>query len=278
MPEVQVPATGRLPSSISLLGGQIAYQFRLLVRTPRTVIAGLALPTVLLFLSSSANSGHAEDAIVAGLLVFGVITTCYLSHATGFIASRESGVLRRWRAAPLPTWCLFAGRIVAVAVISVVGSAITVAMGILLFGAKLAVSAVPSLLVVIALGALAWAAVGTAVTPLIPGADAAQIMLSITYLPVVLFSGALGSVSHAPTWLHTLVSYLPAQPMIDIATRALQHTGGGMTTIPARDLGVLVAWAAIGLLASVCFFRWDPHRTGHGRPAGKTRSAIPTPA
>jgi hypothetical protein len=64
--------------------------------------------------------------------------------------------------------------------------------------------------------------------------------------------------------------YLPAQPMIDAVTRALEPGA----TIPGRDLAVLAAWAAGCLLLSVRFFQWDPHRPRHaGIGGGKpTRS------
>ena len=41
------------------------------------------------------------------------MSVAYLSHASGLVVAREDGVLRRWRATPLPSWGYFAGRIVA---------------------------------------------------------------------------------------------------------------------------------------------------------------------
>jgi ABC-2 type transport system permease protein len=269
MPEVTADPGDRLPGFVSLLGEQIGYQLRLLLRTPRTVFAGLLFPVVLVILRSSKSSGHgnaAEGAIVAGLLVLSVVTTAYLSHATGLVTSREAGVLRRWRATPLPAWCLFAGRIVAVGVLAVIGSAATVIVAIALFGLKLDAGMVPGLLVAVVAGALAWAAAGTAITPVVPSADAGSLLLSVTYLPVVLFSGVLGPLTGSPTWLIRLVSYLPAEPMVDIATRSLQHAGG-VAAIPPHDLAVLAAWAIVGVLAAVRFFRWEPSRTA--RAAGR---------
>jgi hypothetical protein len=72
------------------------------------------------------------------------------------------------------------------------------------------------------------------------------------------------------------MSYLPAQPMIDAVTRALEPAASGAgLVLPGRDL-VLATWAAGGLLLSVRFFQWDPHRPRHARSAGAgnlTRSA-----
>jgi ABC-2 type transport system permease protein len=267
-PSARVAAgPGRPPGTGRLLGAQVRYQMLLLTRNPRAMVLSLVIPVLLLVLSSSRHGRldpRLEDAVVAGLATFGLIVTAYVSHAVGLVTSRQEGVLRRWRATPLPTWCFFAGKIAATALIALGSVAIAVAAGAALYHVHLTTGAALSLLVVFILGALAWAAVGTAVTALVPTAQSAAPVLMLTYLPVILFSGGLGSVSSEPGWLATAARYLPAQPIIDAATRVLQH-GGGLAPIPGHDLAVLGAWAIAGVVASVCFFRWDPVRPRHAR-------------
>jgi hypothetical protein len=89
------------------------------------------------------------------------------------------------------------------------------------------------------------------------------------YIPLIIFSGGFGGLSGLPHWLNTLMSYLPAEPMIDAVTRALQPSAG----LSGRDLAVLAAWALSGLLLSVRFFQWDPHRPRHARAAGAKNPA-----
>jgi hypothetical protein len=81
---------------------------------------------------------------------------------------------------------------------------------------------------------------------------------------VILFSGGLGTQAGAPQWLSTAAGYLPAKPIISAAAQALQHSGGGIAFISGRDLAVLAAWSAAGVIASVCFFRGI--RCGRGTP------------
>jgi len=252
----------RLPGTGQLLAAQIRYQMLLLMRSPRAMVFSLVIPVLLLVLSSSRRhlDPQLESALVAGLAAFGLIVTAYISHAIGLVTSRQDGVLRRWRATPLPTWCFFAGRIAATALTALGSVAIAVAVGTAMYHVHLTGAAALSLLVIFVLGALAWAAVGTAVTSLVPTAQGAGPVLMLTYLPVILFSGGLGSVSAEPGWLATVARYLPAQPIISSATQALTHTGPGLSLISGRDLAVLAAWAAAGVLASVLFFRWDPVR------------------
>jgi ABC-2 type transport system permease protein len=254
-----------MPPAGRLLFNQIRYQMLLLARSPRAMMFSLVIPVLLLVLSSSRRhlDPQLENALVAGLAAFGLIVTAYVSHAIGLVTSRQDGVLRRWRSTPLPTWCFFAGRIAATSLTALASVAIAVAVGTAMYHVHLTGPAALSLLVIFGLGALAWAAVGTAVTALVPTAQSAGPVLMVTYLPVILFSGGLGSVSSEPGWLATLARYLPAQPIISSATRALTHAGPGLSLLSGRDLAVLAAWAVGGVVASVLFFRWDPVRPRH---------------
>jgi ABC-2 type transport system permease protein len=268
----------RLPGLIPVIGGQLRYQLTLLMRTPRTLMAGLILPGALLALQlgrvQHIGQRAAADVLaarVAGLVVLGAMSVAYLTHASSLIVAREDGILRRWRATPLPAWGYFAGRIAAAVLIAGAAALILVLVGVAMAGLHLTAAGIVSLLVAATVGSLALAAAGTAITRLIPSAQGANQLLALTYIPLIIFSGGFGGLSGLPHWLNTLVSYLPAQPMIDAVTRALE-TGAGQSglALPGRDLAVLAAWAVGCLLLSVRFFQWDPHRPRHARAAGKT--------
>src|SRR6185312_12553495 len=167
----------RLPGLIPVIGGQLRYQLTLLMRTPRTLMAGLILPGALLALQlgrvQHIGQGAAADVLaarVAGLVVLGAMSVAYLSHASGLVVAREDGVLRRWRATPLPSWGYFAGRIVATVLLADAAALILVLVGVAMAGLHLTAGAIGGLLLAGSLGALALAAAGTAVTPLLTSA------------------------------------------------------------------------------------------------------------
>jgi ABC-2 type transport system permease protein len=245
-----------------MLAAQVGYQLRMLARNPRGLMISLFAPGVILALRLS--QGGSRTGSPAEKAAFGLIATCYLTHAIGLVAARESGVLRRWQASPLPRWGYFAGRITATVLLSLVSGAIILAVGAGLGGLHVPAGRVPALLAVFVAGGVAWAAIGTAVTTLISSAESANPVLIFTYLPVILLSGAFGVLSE-PKWLTTLMSYLPGQPVIGPATRALEFSGSGLAPVSGRDLAVLAGWAVIGLLASVRFFRWEPARPAHAQ-------------
>lgn len=186
--------------------------------------------------------------------------TGYATHAGGVVASRERGVLKRLRGGPLPPWIYFAGSILATVAMCLPSAGVTLLVGRLL-GMPVHLSEAPGLLLVTLLGALSWAALGTAVTAFIPDSSSAGPLLSATYLPVVFVSGVFVPVSAEPDWLATLARWLPAEPFIH-ALSATLHTGGPGTP-PAGDLLGCALWAAGGILLALRYFRWEPRGGEH---------------
>jgi ABC-2 type transport system permease protein len=229
-----------------LLLHHTAYQVRVLLRTPRAVFGGVLLPVILLAL----RTGDARA--VGGLCVLGVLSTAYMTHTSALVATRESGALKRWRATPLPRAGYLAARIAATVLLAVAGGLVTLTAAVLFAHTRIAVPAALAMAALLALGAVAWASIGTALSAFIPTPDAAWPVLGVTYLPLLALSGSFGAIAE-PDWLSSLIAYLPAQPLIDGAARALAGT-----PLAARDLLIPLAWAVAGFLVARRTFRWTP--------------------
>jgi ABC-2 type transport system permease protein len=264
-------AAARMPSVGRLLAAQVSYQARLLA-SGRAITIGVGLPVILLIASHGQHSNTSATGI-AGYAAFGLTLTAWNTYGVRLVAAREAGVLKRWRATPLPHWCYFLGRILATVVVAVLAGAATVAAGVLLYGTHLTVSGALGALAAFILGAFAWAATATALTALIPTVEAAAPTLMLTYFPVIIISGIFGAINE-PHWLATIASYLPAQPLVHALGSSLGHTAGH-ALLPARDLVVLAAWAVAGLTAAIATFRWEPHRPAQRRPARQRRQPRP---
>lgn len=264
----------RLPSAGKLLIAQICYQVRLLISSGRAIAVGVGLPVILLV----ASKGKDTRPDVAGYAVFGLTITAWSTYGVRLVAAREDGVLKRWRATPLPRWCYFLGRILATALVAVTAGAVTVAAAVLFYGShfgdgqstQLTVTAAFAIVAVLFLGAFAWAATATALTSAIPTVEAAFPTLVFVYFPVIIVSGVLFTNLSEPHWLSTLATYLPAQPLIDAVTHAVRHAANA-PFLPVRDVIVLTCWAAGGLLAAIALVRWEPHRPRQRRAARITQ-------
>jgi ABC-2 type transport system permease protein len=270
------PVAGRLPSPLRLFAAQVGYQVRQLLASGRTLAIGIGLPVILLI--ASKGKGGTPD--VAGYAAFGLTITAWAGFGVRLVSARESGLLKRWRASPLPRWCYFGGAIVATTVTAVIAGAVAVGVAVLLWGThfdsgpsvQLTGKGVAAILIVFTLAGLAWASAVTAVTTIIPSVEAAFPTLTLIYFPMVIISGVLFSLNE-PSWLNTLVSYLPAEPMIDAARNAVHH-GAHVPFLPGKDTAVLAAWAAGGVIVAILTFRWEPHRPrGHAGARPKQAAA-----
>jgi len=272
MTDTSHPAQPRMPSIGRLLTAQIGYQARLLA-SGRAITIGIGFPIILLIAS---HQSHVQTtaADVARFAVFGLTLTAWNTYGVRLVAARESGVLKRWWATPLPRWCYFLGRILATVAVATVAGAATVAAGVLLYNTHLTVSGALGALVVFVFGAFAWAATATALTAAVPTVEAAAPTFLLTYFPVIIVSGILGSTSE-PHWLSTLANYLPARPLSHAVGSALGHTAGH-ALLSTRDLVVLAIWAAGGLAVAVATFRWEPHRPTQQRsPRREVNNDLP---
>jgi ABC-2 type transport system permease protein len=256
--------SGRLPGIARLLALQVRYQARLLLANGRAMVIGVGLPVILLITSANSH-GHVSRTSVAGRAVFGLTLTAWNTYGIRLVAAREAGILKRWRATPLPRSCYFAARIIATTLVSVLAGAVTVVVAVILYHLHLTVDSALALLLVFLLAAAAWAAAATALTAAVSTVESASPVFILIYFPVVIISGVLGTINE-PGWLHTLARYLPAEPSIHAATSALRDVPGA-PLLPAHDMIVLGAWVVFGLMVALATFRWEPHRPAQRRAA-----------
>jgi ABC-2 type transport system permease protein len=210
----------------------VHYQLLLLVRTPRAAFAGLLLP---LGPAAAARHGHPGAGLVAVLTVLGALSTGYLTHAAGLVTARESGVLRRWRASPLPPWAFFAGRMVATTLVAVGGAVATLAVAAVAYHVGPGPAGAVGVLVALVVGTFVRGRVGhrgDGRRP--PPRESAQPVLSLTFYPLVLLYRRPRGAAGGSGRLGRVLGLLPVEPMIDAVTRALQQGTGVLP--PAGDL------------------------------------------
>jgi ABC-type transport system involved in cytochrome c biogenesis permease component len=181
------PGAPKLPAGGLLLAAQIRYQVRLLLANGRTAAICIGLPVILL-VTSGISHGHATAAAVASPATFGLTLAAWNAGGVRLVAAREAGVLKRWRASPLPRWCYFLGRIIATLAVGTLAGTVTVAVGVCFYHVHLTAGAALVILVVFALGAAAWAASATALSSAIPTVEAAFPILILIYFPVLIVS------------------------------------------------------------------------------------------
>lgn len=251
-------------SSRGLLLHQVRLNQRSFWRNPESAFFNFAMPLGVLLIfgaTSSNNPVPGRDDVklltlfVPGILAFAVVVIAYGNLAATIALQRADGVLKRIRATPLNPTIYLGGQIVSVLATALLISATTVALGGIVFRALPRASAIPQLLIILALGIACFAALGLAISAVIPTADAAGAITNGTYLPLAMVSGMFDAGLHLPKTLDLIVSAFPLKALADGLRSAYDPAAHGL---PVGNTLVLVTWTIAGIAIARRYFRWEP--------------------
>ncbi len=244
-----------------LFARELHVQQRLFWRSREAAFFTFLLPIIFLVLLGSVYGDEriegiqASTFLLAGLLGYGVIATAFASLAITLVIRRESGVLKRVRGTPLPTWVYLGALVASTLVVIALGSAAQLLVGRFVIGAgwpAAPASLVGSLLV----GALVFAALGLAITGVVRSAEGSSAVVNAVYLPLTFISGVFFSVETMPGFLEAIAEVSPLTHLLRIV-RAAFLDGEGLLSSPGA-LAALAAWGLAGAVLALRMFRWEP--------------------
>jgi ABC-2 type transport system permease protein len=196
---------------------------------------------------------------VASMAVFSMITACYTNLAIGVTFQRDAGILKRTRGTPLPGRAYLGARVTHVVLMSIILVTICALFGWAFYDAELptGVSLLRTVIVVL-VGSASFAALGLAITPAIPNADAAPPIVNATILPLLFLSGIFIPLGEdAPTWMKVIGDVFPVK---HFAKAMLGSFYGQPIQFEWVDVLVVAAWGVVGLAVAIRFFSWEPRR------------------
>ena len=201
------------------------------------------------------NGRPVSSYLVAGLIGYAVANTALGGLAITLVIRREYGILKRLRSTPLPS-ALYLGTVLLSNMLIVALQAVTVsALGVGLYDADLPVRPLDFVLV-LALGAVAFAGLGLAAAALIRSAEAVAAVVNVIVLPMSFLSGSFGETENLPALLEALADVLPLKYLIEIVLATYvdnepiwDHLGAVL---------VLVVWGAAGYIVARSRFGWEP--------------------
>jgi len=194
---------------------------------------------------------------VFGMAAFGLISACYTNIAISVLFAREEGVLKRLRGTPLPARAYLTARVLHAALVGFLLVAITVVFGALVYHASVPSGTDLGLFVLtLFVGAACFAAIGLAVTGIVPNADAGPPIVNAVILPLLFLSGVfipLGS--DAPAWVQWVGRIFPVKHLVD----AMRTSYLGLQ-FHWSDIIVMGIWLVAAVLVASRTFRWEPGR------------------
>ncbi|PZS16561.1 MAG: ABC transporter permease [Pseudonocardiales bacterium] len=255
------PATGPpRKRNLTLLVHQVRYEQLSFWRNPQSAFFTFIFPVVVIVIFGAVFNSSKREPFYFGLsglqyyiptiAALSVLGACYSQLAIGLAFRRQTGILKRIRATPLPAWAYFAGLMANCVLLSVIEVALIIGIGAL-YGVPLP-SHWAAIILTLVLGAASFCALGVAVASLVRNAEAAPAVVQFILFPLIFLSGTYFPI-HS-TVLNHIADVFPVRPFNQALLGPFaQHTG-----FDWNHLGVLLSWGVIGALVAIRRFRWDP--------------------
>jgi ABC-2 type transport system permease protein len=191
----------------------------------------------------------------AGMIGYGVAATCFAGLGITLVIRRENGILKRIRATPLPAPTYLIAVLVSTFLVFLIEAGLIIAAGRLFFSVRVP-ERLLSLIVVLAIGALCFAAMGVGVTALVRSAEGSSAVINAIYLPMAIIAGTFFSPASYPHFLRVIAEVLPLTHYTQL-TRDVMVRGQHLWS-DAGAIAVVAVWGVIGLAAAIRGFRWQP--------------------
>ena len=242
---------------------ELRSQLRLYWRSRELAFFTFALPLIMFFLLGSVYGNdriksegnvRAADYLLAGMLGYGAIATGFAGLSIMLVIRRESGILKRVRATPLPAWAYVLALLSTTLLAFALEAVCMVVLGRAYFHTHL--HNLLSLAVTLFLGAATFTTLGLALTALIRSAEGSSAVVNAIYLPVSFLSGAFFSPHSFPSVLRAIADALPLVYVIRLVRDIALHNQH-IWDRPG-DVAVVAAWGIVGAFVAARRFRWEP--------------------
>ena len=243
---------------------QLRYEQLIYWRTPAAVVFTIGMPvTMLVIFSTLSGDNRLEEAggmrfaqyFAGGMIAFGVMSATYGNLAARFVFRRETGVLKRMRATPLPTSAFVAALVLNAVVVVAIVTSIVLAAAVAFFDVTVP-DRWPLLVLTVLLGAAVFSALGVAAANLIPNADTADAVIFGTLMPLLFISGAFDPIP--PGLMADISDLFPVRHLVAATLRTFDPRPG--LDAPVGNLLALAAWGAAAGAFALRRFRWESSR------------------
>jgi ABC-2 type transport system permease protein len=184
-----------------------------------------------------------------GMIIVGV---ALISLPIGVTSARDAGVLRRFRATPLPVLTYLAADVIVYYFMTLLGVFALILVGKFGYGMHFDGN-IFSVLAGFSLSALSFFSLGYVLASIAPTARVAQTVGMVVAYPMMFLSGAGIPLEILPENIRSISKYIP---LTHVVTLMRGLWAGDAWTSHWTEVAVLAAVMLVGIILSVRFFRW----------------------
>jgi len=245
---------------VRLFRHEVRTQQLLFWRNKESAIFVFIFPPMLFLLLGAVYDRQLEgfrsaDVLLVGLVGYGCANTAFAGLAITLVIRRESGVLKRVRATPLPPATYLVAVLCSTLFVFVLQVFLTMALSVGLYGGSGPRNWLGLGLTVL-LGVASFAGMGFAAAALIRSAEGSSAVVQLIVLPMAFLSGAFGPTRSYPAFLQAISDVLPLTYLIRILKNV--YLRGESFWADPRAILILLAWGVAGLLVAWRRFGWEP--------------------
>ena len=239
---------------------QLRWEQRIFWRSREAAVFVFLFPILLFALLTATYNGHiyghpASWALLAGMIGYGAANTAFAGLAIILVSRREIGILKRIRATPLPPAAYLTAVLCSIMFVFALQVTSLFALGRVLKSTPWP-SHLLSLVLALALGAAAFAALGLAITASIRSLEGASAVLNVIVLPMAFLTGSFGPTRHYPQVLRAVGAVLPLKYLVDLINGI--YLNGQQLWDKPTAVAVLAGWGLFGMAVALRTFRWEP--------------------
>ena len=239
---------------------QVKWEQRVFWRSREAAVFVFLFPILLFTLLTAVYNGHiyghpASWALLAGMIGYGAANTAFAGLAITLVSRREVGILKRIRATPLPPAVYLTAVLFSITFVFAIQVTSLFVLGRVLKSTPWP-SHLVSLVLALALGATAFAALGLAITGFIRSLEGSSAVLNVIVLPMAFLTGSFGPTRHYPQVLRAIGDVLPLKPLLDLINGIYLH--GQQLWDKPTAVAVLAGWGLFGMAVALRTFRWVP--------------------
>lgn len=253
-------------SNVSRIVRQVNYDLLIFRRNPAATFFTVILPLIFLVLFTSifgngelANGAKVATVYVPGILTLAIASATLVNPAITMTTRRERGMLKRVRSTPIPPWVFVLSQALSGVVLAAIMTVVITLIGRVLYGVELQFETLGNLLISLLVGAMAFSALGLAMTTIIPTEDAAPAVTNAIMLPLYFISGVFVPSGDVPGWVNTVGNLFPVAHL----NQALQESYDPFAESAAWPWNhwlVIAGWGLFGVIMTLKTFRWTPNR------------------